>query len=54
MKLKVYDKKRGITKPKYGPSYINYICIETNIAWALPYWTQRKKLNPDLVIEIED
>lgn len=54
MKIKVYNKKTGIRKPKFGPSYIEYMCIETNAAWALPYWRQRQSMNPDLVIEIEE
>lgn len=24
------------------------IVIETNIAWALPYWQARKNVNPDI------
>lgn len=24
------------------------IVIETNVAWALPYWVARKHLNPDI------
>lgn len=54
MQIRVYDKKRSIVKPKFGPPYINYICIESNAAWALPYWKQRQELNPNLVIEIID
>lgn len=22
------------------------ICVETAIDWAVPYWTQRKRMNP--------
>jgi hypothetical protein len=22
------------------------VVIETNLAWAIPYWTERKRLNP--------
>jgi hypothetical protein len=30
--------------------YVNgkLIVIETNVAWALPYWTKRKKVNPQI------
>lgn len=24
------------------------IAIETNLAWAVPYWTERKKKNPNI------
>lgn len=24
------------------------IVIETNLAWAIPYWKKRKHLNPDI------
>lgn len=24
------------------------IVIETNLAWAIPYWEERKRLNPNL------
>jgi len=54
MRIKVYDKKCGIRKPKFGPAYIAYLCIETNAAWALPYWRQRQSVNRNLVIEIEE
>lgn len=29
------------------------IVIETNLAWAIPYWTERKKMNPKLFWEFE-
>lgn len=28
------------------------IVIETNLAWAIPYWTQRKQANPKIFWEI--
>lgn len=28
------------------------IVIETNLAWALPYWTNRKQQNPKIFWEI--
>ncbi len=28
------------------------IVIETNLAWALPYWRQRRRLNPKIFWEI--
>ena len=28
------------------------IVIETNLAWALPYWRQRQRLNPKIFLEI--
>jgi hypothetical protein len=28
------------------------IVIETNLAWAIPYWTERKRKNPKLFWEI--
>ena len=33
--------------------YLNrrLIVVETNVAWALPYWTQRKKVNPKIFWE---
>ena len=24
------------------------ICIETNVAWALPYWMARRRVNPNI------
>ena len=27
--------------------------VETNIAWALPYWTKRKLLNPKITWRIK-
>lgn len=27
------------------------IVIETDLAWAIPYWTQRRKMNPKLFWE---
>lgn len=27
------------------------IVIETNLAWAIPYWTERRKSNPRLFWE---
>ena len=26
------------------------IVVETNLAWAMPYWTERQRLNPDAKI----
>ena len=49
MVLKIYDKR---VKPYRGwPENRHYICIETNLAWAVPYWTARKKQNKNLVME---
>jgi hypothetical protein len=28
------------------------IAIETNLEWAIPYWTKRKKMNPKIFWEI--
>lgn len=28
------------------------IVVETDLAWALPYWTQRRKQNPKIFWEI--
>ena len=30
----------------YIKGRIRPLVIETNIEWALPYWTKRKQLNP--------
>ena len=27
------------------------IVVETNLAWAVPYWTKRKKTNPKIFWE---
>ena len=34
--------------------YLNgrLIIVETNIAWALPYWTQRKQINDKITWKI--
>jgi len=36
--------------PYYRPP--TYLAIETNLAWAIPYWKERQKRNPNLIIEI--
>ena len=36
--MKVYHSKR-------------LIVIETNVAWALPYWTERKRMNDRITWE---
>lgn len=28
------------------------IVVETNVAWALPYWTARRKSNPKITWEM--
>lgn len=28
------------------------IVVETNLEWAIPYWEERKKLNPEIKWEI--
>ena len=35
--------------------YINgRLCfVETNLAWAVPYWNKRKLIRPDLNIKLE-
>lgn len=36
------------TSPKNAAGLRTPIVIESNLAWALPYWTARKQTNPDL------
>lgn len=35
--------------------YVNgkLIVIETNVAWALPYWTARKRMNKRITWELK-
>jgi hypothetical protein len=52
--LRVYD-KRYVPKISNRTSYYRpptYLCVETNLTWAVPYWKERQRLNPNLVIEI--
>ena len=47
MKMKVY------TSRKLNPMFqMTPIVVETNLAWALPYWQKRKKINPKIFWEI--
>ena len=46
MKMKVY------ASPKLNFMYdLTPIVVETNLAWAIPYWTKRKKENPKIFWE---
>lgn len=42
--MKVY--LRG--SPKNSQGQATPIVVESNIAWALPYWRQRRLINPDI------
>ena len=46
-KMKVYLSKKLNASFQMTP-----IVIETNLAWALPYWSNRKKSNPKIFWEI--
>jgi len=48
MKMRVYLSRKLNLLHQMTP-----IVIETNLAWALPYWTRRKKDNPKLFWTIE-
>ena len=41
MKMRVFA-----SKSRYAP-----IVIETNLDWAIPYWTARKRTNPNIFWE---
>ena len=47
MKMRVYMSRRLNSMFEMTP-----IVVETNLAWALPYWQQRKKQNPKIFWEI--
>lgn len=47
MKMRVYMSRRLNAMFEMTP-----IVIETNLAWAVPYWTLRKKSNPQIFWEI--
>ena len=47
MKMLVYASKHRNLIGELMP-----IVIETNLAWAVPYWTQRKMLNPKIFWDI--
>jgi hypothetical protein len=47
MKMLVYASKHRNLMGELMP-----IVIETNLAWAVPYWTQRKMLNPKIFWDI--
>ena len=39
----------GARKDKYHSIFGTApICVESNLEWAIPYWTARKKINPAL------
>ena len=44
--MKVYASRMRNFQGKMTP-----IVIETNLDWAIPYWTDRKKSNPNLFWE---
>ncbi len=46
MKMKVYTSRKLNLLFEMNP-----IVVETNIAWALPYWQKRKELNPKIFWE---
>ena len=45
--MKVYASRRLNALHQKTP-----IVIETNLAWAIPYWTERKRMNPNLFWEL--
>lgn len=47
MIMKVYASRKLNLMHEMTP-----IVIETNLAWAIPYWTERKRKNPKLFWEI--
>lgn len=47
MKMRVYMSRRLNAMYAMTP-----IVVETNLAWALPYWQARKKQNPKIFWEI--
>jgi hypothetical protein len=47
MKMRVYMSRRLNPMFEMTP-----IVVETNLAWAVPYWTERKKSNPRIFWEI--
>ncbi len=46
MKMKVYTSRKLNLMFQMTP-----IVIETNLDWAIPYWTDRKKINPKIFWE---
>lgn len=50
MTMYVYGKVAGKYDAIFGRTPI---CVESNLAWAVPYWTARKKINPCLFWEIK-
>jgi hypothetical protein len=47
MTMKVYMSRRLNAMYEMTP-----IVVETNLAWAVPYWTERKRVNPKIFWEI--
>ena len=47
MKMRVYMSPRLNAQFEMTP-----IVVETDLAWAVPYWTQRRKSNPRIFWEI--
>lgn len=47
MKMRVYMSRHRNLQGEMTP-----IVVETNLAWALPYWTQRRKHNSKLFWEL--
>jgi hypothetical protein len=47
MKMKVYASRTKNLCHEMTP-----IVIETNLSWAIPYWTRRKMINPKIFWEI--
>ena len=47
MNIKIFI--RGTPNEKAGLPFI----IESNLEYAIPYWTKRKKLNPKIYWKIE-
>ena len=44
MLMRVYMSKK-LNRWSFQPEAV---CVETNLAWAVPYWTERKKKNPKI------
>jgi hypothetical protein len=48
MKMRVYMSRHRNLSGELTP-----IVVETNLAWALPYWHKRRTMNPKIFWEIQ-
>ena len=46
--MKVY-----VSKSKNLSGQLTAIVVETNLAWAIPYWTARRRINPKIFWTID-